>query len=170
MGKEEFILNIIIAILSPIILSGLSKIFFIEPLKMHKEISKKITKLKNNFTDTNNRNKCDSMTIGIIEKQFNALKEILDMIDEIIETNKIFAFLFRYKELRMYVVILFEYNRNPIMLKEQKEFNDDYRMDINLVFKKIISIINFQKRVLMIFICLLVIVSIGSYFYNIERK
>ena len=46
------------------------------------------------------------------------IKEILDMIDETIETNKIFSFLFGYNELRIYIQLLFEYNRNPIMLTE----------------------------------------------------
>ena len=170
MNIQELILNITTPIITTILIAILSKIFFIEPLKRHKEIKSKIIKLKNNFIDTNNSNKYDSMTIRIIESQVDSFKEILELIDETIENNKIFAFLFGYKKSRTYISLLFEYNRNSIMLQENKIFENDYRMDKCLIFKKIKNIIDFQKRVLMIAICLFILAFVVYYFYSVGHK
>lgn len=164
MNIQELIKEAVVPIITTILATILSKIFFIKPLKRHQEIKSKIIKLRNNFIDTNNRNQYDSMTIRIIERQFKDIKEILDMIDETIETNKIFSFLFGYNELRIYIQLLFEYNRNPIMLTESKEFKEDYRMNLDFLFKKIMKMMKLTGKILIILVVLFIFIVIGYYF------
>ena len=159
--KIFFILiDILTSILTTIVIYILSKVFFVAPYKRHKELNLKIRKLKNNFEDPNKYNNYDSMNIQRIGEQLKELKAILDMIDETLEENPIFAFLFDYKQLKSHIVLLFEYNRNPIMLPESKKFDANYRMDLNAVFKKANYIMKIPKRLILFLILLAIVIGV----------
>ena len=55
---------------------------------------------------------------------------------------------------------LFDYTRDPIMLPKDKKFEEDYLMDTNKSFNTIKRKMNFQPRILIFFIILLIILSL----------
>lgn len=159
--KWQSILNdILTSILTTIVTYILSKILFVTPYKRHKDIKLKIRKLKTTFEDPNNYDRDDPINLQRIGEQLNDLKMILDLIDETLKENPIFAFLFNYKQLQIHIVLLFEYNRNPIMLPESKEFNVNYRMDLDAVFNKITYIMMIPKRLILFLVFLAIIISL----------
>ena len=111
MNIQELILNITTPIITTILIAILSKIFFIEPLKRHKEIKSKINGLNDEIsnlkTSLSNLNKVkDDLTTDLAnaKKQIN---EKVDLINNLV-INKIEEFIMFYspkKDIERYVTL-----------------------------------------------------------------
>ncbi len=154
---KEILLEIIISAGGSLLSGFICFLFCLKPYQEHKKTYAKIMALKRNYKDPK-FTKPINPDIGLIEKQGNDIIEIINRIDEMIDLHSKFAWFFDYKMIRDEIWLLFEYNRNPIMLKKQKIFEDSYTMDIDLLFNKIKKHMNFQKRVLFLFIIFSIIV------------
>ena len=127
--------DLIISVIGSLISALIYRILCIDAYKEHKEIYHKLMCLKRDFKDPNNTNPINP-DVNLIGKQLHQIKELSDKIIKMQDIHPFFSFIFNYSELHRSIVLLFEYNRNQIMLPEQKFFEDDYRMDLNKAFKK----------------------------------
>ena len=148
-----FFIDILKSIISAIILGCLSILFFISTYKEHRKIYSMILKLKREFKDPNQMR----FNLNVIEHQHKLFVDIFDKMTEIEDIHPIFAYLFDYKKIKNILYDLFEYNRNSIMLKDKKVYSSDYKMDYNKKFIKIKRLMNFQIKILIIFILVIII-------------
>lgn len=112
-----------------------------------------ILKLRREFKDPNQIR----FNLNVIEHQHKLFVDIFDKMTEIEDIHPIFAYLFDYKKIKNILYDLFEYNRNSIMLKDKKVYSSDYKMDYNKKFIKIKRLMNFQIKILIIFILVIII-------------
>lgn len=135
----DIIIGVIATIASTIIL-GLFGMLIITPYRNHQEIFKKILRIIRNYEDPRKyqgQMLPTSLMVDCIEKQICQIEEIFDLMDEQKDLNPLLYKLFRYEQTESYLHILFEYIRNPIMLKDSKEFDDNYLLDTEKIFKSI---------------------------------
>ena len=144
-----------ISVIGSIVYAIIYRILCIDAYKEHKENYHKLMCLKRNFKDPNDTYPINP-DVNLIGKQLCQIKELSDKIDKMRDIHPVFSFFFNYSKLHRNVVLLFEYNRNLIMLPKQKFFEDDYRMDLNKAFKKTELLMKVQIR-LYIFIFILMI-------------
>lgn len=50
------------------------------------------------------------------------------------------------------------------MLTESKEFKEDYRMNLDFLFKKIMKMMKLTGKILIILVVLFIVIGIGYYF------
>lgn len=160
----DILIGIIATIASTIII-GLFGLFTVTPYKRHQEIFVKILRFIRNYEDP--RDYHSSLTPKLlmtdcIDKQTNNITEIIDLIDDQQELNPLLYKLFKYEKIRVNLILMFEYIRNPIMLKESKEFDDEYIIDAGKLFKDLKRISRFPwiKFSVIIFILLVLFISV----------
>lgn len=135
----DFIGDVLTTIFSTFII-GLCGITIVDPLRSRLIIYKKILRVIRNFEDPRKLGDGfvpNTILIDNIKKQTEAIEAILDLVEEQKDLRRFWYWLFNYKEVSRYLNILFEYIGNPIMLKGQKEFEDDYVLNTNMFFKKL---------------------------------
>lgn len=159
--KETILIGIATGVISSIFIEILKIIAFKEPLHMHKEIYSKIKYLERNYNDIFNKNIKDNSYIGILEKQLKLIKEIEDELYKIKDIYVIFAYLFNYEKIIFQVKFLLLYTKDPIMLKKDRLFSKNYKIDLNKYFKKLYFYMNFQYKILFILLLILPIVYIA---------
>lgn len=159
--KETILTGIATGVISSIFIEILKIIAFKEPLHMHKEIYSKIKYLERNYNDIFNKNIKDNSYIGILEKQLKLIKEIEDELYKIKDIYVIFAYLFNYEKIIFQVKFLLLYTKDPIMLKKDRLFSKNYKIDLNKYFKKLYFYMNFQYKILFILLLILPIVYIA---------
>ena len=158
--KENFLAGIAASVISSIFIEILKIVAFKEPLHMHKEIYSKIKYLERNYNDIFNKNVKDNFYIGILEKQLKFIKEIEDELYKIKDMHVIFAYLFNYEKIIFQVKFLLLYTKDPIMLKKDRLFSDNYKIDLNKYFRKLYFYMNFQYKILFILLLILSIMYI----------
>lgn len=154
---EEILKNIFVSLSSSIGISILSIIFFIKPYSKHRKMYAKIMKLSRIYRDSRNN--------GFLEpkidfKQGDYIIEIIDDLHKQRDLHHFFSFLFDYDKIIFNMKFLFDYTRDPIMLPKDKKFEENYLMDTNKLFNTIKRKMNFQPRILIFFIILLIILSL----------
>lgn len=159
--KETILIGIATGVISSIFIEILKIIAFKEPLHMYKEIYSKIKYLERNYNDIFNKNIKDNSYIGILEKQLKLIKEIEDELYKIKDIYVIFAYLFNYEKIIFQVKFLLLYTKDPIMLKKDRLFSKNYKIDLNKYFKKLYFYMNFQYKILFILLLILPIVYIA---------
>lgn len=135
----DILIGIIATIASTVIL-GLFGMFIITPYRNHQEIFKKILRIIRNYEDPRKyqgQMLPSSLMVDCIEKQICQIEEVFDLMDEQKDLNPILYKLFEYEKAEGLLHILFEYIRNPIMLKDSKEFDDEYLLDTDKIFSNI---------------------------------
>ena len=135
----DILIGIIATIASTVIL-GLFGMFIITPYRNHQEIFKKILRIIRNYEDPRKyqgQMLPSSLMVDCIEKQICQIEEVFDLMDEQKDLNPILYKLFEYEKAEGLLHILFEYIRNPIMLKDSKEFDDEYLLDTDKIFPNI---------------------------------
>lgn len=135
----DLIIGIVATIASTIII-GLFGLLIIAPYKMHQEIFKKILRLIRNYEDPRTyqgQMLPYSSIVKCIEKQVNNIEEINDLIDEQKDLNPLLYKLFKYDEAKRCINVLFHYISDPIALEESKEFDEEYRLDSQKLFKEL---------------------------------
>lgn len=158
--KENILIGIATSVISSILIGIMKIVAFKEPLHMHKEIYSKIKYLERNYNDIFNKNKKDNFYIGILEKQLKLIKEIEDELYKIKDIHVIFAYLFNYEKIIFQVKFLSLYTKDPIMLKKDRLFSENYKIDLNKYFKRLSFYMNFQYKILFILLLILPIVYI----------
>ena len=158
--KENIIIGIIVGVISSIITGILKVVAFKEPLRKHKEIYSKVKYLERNYDNIFNKNLKDNFYIGIMEKQLKLIKEIEDELYRIKDVNPIFAYLFNYKKIIFQIKFLLLYTKDPIMLKKDRMFSEDYKIDLKKYFRKLSFYMCCQYKILCILIFLLPILYI----------
>lgn len=136
---EDLIIGIVATLLSTVIIS-LWGIFIITPYNEQRKIYKKILKTLRNYKDPRkyeNKILPDSITINCIKEQVDSINEILDLLEEQKDLNHFLYWLFNYEKVKIYLRFLLEYIRDPIMLKEQRQFESDYILDSKKLFHTI---------------------------------
>lgn len=135
----DILIGIIATIASTVIL-GLFGMFIITPYRNHQEILKKILRIIRNYEDPRKyqgQMLPTSLMVDCIEKQICQIEEVFDLMDEQKDLNPVLYKLFGYEKTEGFLHILFEYIRNPIMLKDSKEFDDEYLLDTEIIFSNI---------------------------------
>ena len=135
----DILIGIIATIASTVIL-GLFGMFIITPYRNHQEILKKILRIIRNYEDPRKyqgQMLPTSLMVDCIEKQICQIEEVFDLMDEQKDLNPVLYKLFGYEKTEGLLHILFEYIRNPIMLKDSKEFDDEYLLDTDKIFSNI---------------------------------
>ena len=129
--KENILIGIATSVISSILIGIMKIVAFKEPLHMHKEIYSKIKYLERNYNDIFNKNKKDNFYIGILEKQLKLIKEIEDELYKIKDIHVIFAYLFNYEKIIFQVKFLSLYTKDPIMLKKDRLFSENYKKSVD---------------------------------------
>ena len=135
----DILIGIIATIASTVIL-GLFGMFIITPYRNHQEILKKILRIIRNYEDPRKyqgQMLPTSLMVDCIEKQICQIEEVFDLMDEQKDLNPVLYKLFGYEKTEGFLHILFENIRNPIMLKDSKEFDDEYLLDTEKIFSNI---------------------------------
>lgn len=158
--KENILIGVVTGIISSIIIGILKIVAFKEPFLKHKEIYSKVKHLERNYDDIFNKNLKDNFYIGIMGKQLKQIKEIEDKLYEIKDMYPIFASLFNYKKIIFQIRFLLYYTKDPIMLKKDRIFSENYKIDLKKYFKKVSFLMNFQYKILFIFMLLVLIIYI----------
>ena len=137
----DLLIGIIATLLSTVII-GLFGLMVIKPYNAHHEVCRKVLRVIRNYEDPRRfvgYLAPSSLMMDCIDKQLKSLQEIFDLISEQKDMNKLLYRLFRYDKISSACWLLFEYVRNPIMLKETKEFEDDYRLNTDTFFRSMKS-------------------------------
>lgn len=169
----DFILGVFATIISTLLI-GLWGILIINPYKIHLTIYKKILRFIRNFEDPRRFDGQiipNALLINSIERQVEELEEILDLVEEQKDLNRFWYWLFNFNGVSRYLNTIYGYIRNPIMLDEQKEFDDDYILDCNFFFKnlkKTVKIPNWKILFLLTLVTILItsIVVVSIYIVN----
>lgn len=167
----DILIGIIATIASTVIL-GLFGMFIITPYRNHQEIFKKILRIIRNYEDPRKyqgQMLPSSLMVDCIEKQICQIEEVFDLMDEQKDLNPILYKLFGYEKAEGLLHILFEYIRNPIMLKDSKEFDDEYLLDTDKIFSNIKKKARFPwiKFGIITLILLLLFISILVTFFKL---
>ena len=155
----------IVATLASTIIIGLFGLLVNTPYKVHQEIFKRILRLIRNYEDPRTYQGQllpHSFIVKCIEKQVNDIEEINSLIDEQKDLNPLLYKLFKYDEVKRCINVLFHYISDPIALEESKEFDVEYRLDSQKLFKELKQRSRFPwlKFVIIISILLLLFISI----------
>lgn len=154
---DEILKDIFVSLFSSIGFSILSIVFFIKPYSKHREIYAKVLKLSRIYRDSRNNG---FLGPKIDFKQTDYITEIIDDLQKQQDLHHFFSFLFDYDKIISNMKFLFDYTRDPIMLPKDKKFEEDYLIDTNKFFNIIKRKMNFQPRILILFIILLIILSL----------
>lgn len=156
---QDFFIEVIVTLVGTAII-GILSLLFAKPYKKYSEIYKEVLKLKRNYDEPRKLFSSlggNTLAINKIGKQQSEILDIIDKVQEQIDLHPYYSKLFKYYDLKSSLYFLFEYNRNPIMLPKDKEFEEDYRMDLDKFFDGLIKRIKFPlKKVIIISIMLLV--------------
>lgn len=168
---QDFFIGVIVTLVGTAII-GVFSILFAKPYKRYSEIYKEVLKLKGNYDEPRKLFSSlggKSMAINNIEKQQSEILNIVNEVQEQIELHPYYSKLFKYYDLRSSLYFLFEYNRNPIMLPKDKEFEDDYRMDLDKFFDGLIKNIKFPLRKVIIISVMTLVVAVILTFFIYQR-
>lgn len=124
-------IGVISTLISTIII-GLWGTLIIVPYQTHMKIYKAILHLARNYEDPRKYEDQfipKTLMTDCIEKQLDEIETIQDSLLEQKDLSRFAYWIFKYEKLVDQLGFLAEYIRNPVMLNEQKEFPDDYRLD-----------------------------------------
>ena len=128
---EDLFVGIIATLLSTIII-GLYGVLIIAPYNAHREIYRKILRVIRNYEDPRTFKEQflpESIMVDCIKKQVDSIYDILDLIEEQKDLNKLVYKIFKYKRTAENLSLLNNYISNPVLLKDQKEFEDNCILD-----------------------------------------
>lgn len=172
---KDFIIGTVTTLLSAVII-GLWGTVIVIPFQTQQKIHKAVLRVLRNYKDPRDYQGIftpTSLMLDITKKQCDQILAIKDLIDEQRELNKFTCWLFNYDKLEEYLIGLWDYIKNPIMLDEQKEFGDDFRLDTDKYFSDIRKIAKLPKLKLMILfllIPLLLLIGVALSMYLIFQK
>lgn len=167
---KDFLIGTVTTLLSAVII-GLWGTVIVIPFQTQQKIHKAVLRVLCNYKDPRDYQGMfvpTKIMVDSIETQCDQIEEIIDIIQEQRELNRFTCWLFNYNQLEKYLISLFEYIRNPIMLDEQKEYKDDFRLDPDKYFSDIRKIAKLPKLKLMFIfliapLCLLLGVALSMY-------
>lgn len=171
---KDFLIGTVTTLLSAFII-GLWGTVIVLPFQTQQKIHKAVLRVLRNYKDPRDYQGMftpTSLMLDIMKKQCDQIEEIIDLIQEQRELNKFTCWLFNYDRLEANLHFLFEYIRNPIMLDEQKEFEDNYALDTDKFFADIRKTAKLPKLKLgLIFLiaplCLLLGVALSMYLVSL---
>lgn len=168
---RDLIIGVVSTLISTIII-GLWGTLMIVPYQEHMKIYKAILHLARNYEDPHKYEGQlipTSLMTNCIGKQLEQIENIQNSILEQKDLSSLSCWIFKYEELVNQLGFLAEYTRNPIMLSEQKEFSDSYRLNQDTFFEELKELARFPKiKIALLFLIptliLIIVVCAAVYF------
>ena len=162
-------IDIIIGVVSTIVSAAVLGLFgmrILTPYKNHKEISKRVLHFIRNYEDPRQYKNALylSLMLNSIKNQTNEIEDIINLIDEQNDLNPFLYKLLKYDQTKHILEFLFQYLADPVVLNENKKFEETYRLSTEKIFMDLKKSIGFPWKafiisafVVLIFIGILVI-------------
>lgn len=172
---KDFLIGTVTTLLSAIII-GLWGTVIVIPFQTQQRIHKAVLRVLRKYTDPRDYQGMfvpTKIMMDSIETQCDQIEEIIDLIQEQRELNKFTCWLFNYDRLETNLHFLFEYIRNPIMLDEQKEFEDNYSLDTDKFFadiRKNAKLPKLKLMVLFLLVPLLLLIGVALSMFLISQR
>lgn len=162
--------DLVVTLLAAAILAlfgALWKAVLRNPYNSYVSIRKKTLQIMRDFRDPREIGNDTPLRDRIIFAQLDEIKIVVDSIDEESD-NRMLSKFYNYAEIRILLVSLYEYIRDPIQLPQHKEFEDSYVLDTNKFFKKIKKELRVPKYKIII-LALFFIISLGILLFYAMR-
>ncbi len=104
------------------------------------------------------------MRNSIIFAQLDEIKIVIDSVDEELD-HPLSSRFYNYAKIRVLLLLLFEYIRDPIQLPQSKEFEDNIVLDTDNFFKRIKKELRVPKYKIFVLALLFIITLAFLIFY-----